>query len=367
MNHLRENIAHYMEMKQIKLYTHLLIAIAHELGIRGEQAYKFALKEKANFCKMLNGERNLKFEYIIPLEKIFGVPLARLVDEEAYKLPADKYNVPYDKGFRYYAYLDDPLLYKKCLDNRLCIEGNSILSNTDEFNKTFLDYLVEYNSINGVYYLYNEYGLKLKWSENVFVLTKNGNEISMRYRSSVEFARLVASAKDVKLFYDIYDTHHILSYSNNTVSYDSIFNDYDFIEIIMNDKDLFKQLFVSSNIERKINRLIKRKTGRESYSYDAINPIINKCLTHALLHVDKYKSQAIKILKFGIEYNKLIADSIDMNEWHIYNALGELYNEKLDRFYKPIVFISSKIGYIEDIELHDLAYELIKFNNPKRY
>ena len=86
-----------------------------------------------------------------------------------------------------------------------------------------------------------------------------------------------------------------------------------------------------------------------------------------MLHVDKYKSQAIKILKFGIEYNKLIADCIDMNEWHIYNALGELYNEKLDRFYKPIVFISSKIGYIEDIELHDLAYELIKFNNPKRY
>ena len=86
--------------------------IAHELGIKGQEAYEFANIEKSNFSKMLKGERPLKYEFIIPLEKIFGVSLARLMDEDAYKLPVEKENVPFNKGFRYYAYLDDPQLYK---------------------------------------------------------------------------------------------------------------------------------------------------------------------------------------------------------------------------------------------------------------
>lgn len=49
--------------------------------------------------------------FVMPLEKIFGVSLARLLDEGAYKLPVEKDNVPFDKGFRYYAYADDPKLY----------------------------------------------------------------------------------------------------------------------------------------------------------------------------------------------------------------------------------------------------------------
>ena len=102
-----------MDIKGIKMYTHLLVAIAHELGIKGQKAYDFANQEKANFSKMLKGQRPLKYEFIIPLEKIFGVSLARMKDPDSYKLPLDKDNIPYSKGFRYYAYLDDPELYKK--------------------------------------------------------------------------------------------------------------------------------------------------------------------------------------------------------------------------------------------------------------
>lgn len=62
---------------------------------------------------MLKDERPLKYEFIIPLEKIFGVSLARLLDEDAHKLPTEKVNVPFNKGFRYYAYLDDQNYIKK--------------------------------------------------------------------------------------------------------------------------------------------------------------------------------------------------------------------------------------------------------------
>ena len=85
MGNLKDNIDHYMELKGIKKYSHLLLAIAKESGLSGQEVYTFAEKEKSNFSKMLKGKRPLKYDFIIPLEKIFGVSLARLLDEEAYK------------------------------------------------------------------------------------------------------------------------------------------------------------------------------------------------------------------------------------------------------------------------------------------
>ena len=51
MRNLKNNIDHYMELKGIKMYSHLLVDIAHELGIKGQDAYKFAYKEKSKFFK----------------------------------------------------------------------------------------------------------------------------------------------------------------------------------------------------------------------------------------------------------------------------------------------------------------------------
>ena len=64
MTHLKNNIDHYMELKRIKMYSHLLINVAHELGYRGKEAYDFAEREKSNFSK------------------IFGEELCRLAEED---------------------------------------------------------------------------------------------------------------------------------------------------------------------------------------------------------------------------------------------------------------------------------------------
>lgn len=56
MTNLKNNIDHYMQLKGIKMYSHLLIDIAHQLGINGKEAYAYAEKEKANFSKMLKGQ-----------------------------------------------------------------------------------------------------------------------------------------------------------------------------------------------------------------------------------------------------------------------------------------------------------------------
>lgn len=47
----------------------MLVNIAHELGIKGQDAYVFAEREKSNFSKMLKEERPLKYDFIIHWKK----------------------------------------------------------------------------------------------------------------------------------------------------------------------------------------------------------------------------------------------------------------------------------------------------------
>ena len=56
MQNLKSNIDHYMELKGIRMYSHLLVDIAHELGIKGQEAYKFA---KNKNVILMNGDKTL--------------------------------------------------------------------------------------------------------------------------------------------------------------------------------------------------------------------------------------------------------------------------------------------------------------------
>ena len=358
MNNLKSNIDHYMKLKGIKMYTHLLVNIAHHLGIKGQRAYEFAEREKSNFSKMLKGERPLKYEFIIPLEKIFGVSLARLLDEDAYKLPVEKDNVPFNKGFRYYAYLDDPKLYKEEFDLCLTKNGESILTQTDEFGKTFLDYVVEYRSVNGVRYLHDEYGIKLKWFHNQFELAKHKGIIWVGFENCIEFARLVASMKDVKLFNDIYDSYHMFFTNGHYATENCIFCQSEYLDILLEDDDLFNSLFEIKPYVLMLGSSDRRKRQVDSITYYSINPIINNCLRYALKNLDKYKHRAIDILRFGINHNKRISGEIDFDDYYICNELGGLKKFRNDDFYDIVIFVDVEV---DDKEIISLINQLPKF------
>lgn len=359
MKNLKNNIDHYMNLKGIKMYSHLLVNIAHELGIKGQEAYQFANREKSNFSKMLRGERPLKYEFIIPLEKIFGVSLARLIDEDAYKLPIEKENVPFDKGFRYYAYLDDPELYKNEFDLLLANDAKSILTQTDEFGKTFLDYIVEYHSVNGVRYLQKEYGIKLKWPHNHFEFTKEKGITWINFQNSIEFARLVASINDSELFNNIYDSYNMFFACGYYDVANCIFCKGDYLELILDNDDLFNSIFEEKPYIFKLGNSAKRKKQVQSITYYSINPIINNCLRYALKHLDKYKQRALAILKFGIDYNRKIAANIDFTNCYICKELGALKNFKDENYYELIIFADVETN---DDEIKALIYQLPQFN-----
>lgn len=359
MRSLKNNIDHYMKLKGIRKYSHLLVDIAHELGIKGQEAYAFADREKSNFSKMLKGERPLKYDFIIPLEKIFGISLARLLYEDAYKLPVEKENVPFNKGFRYYAYLDDPKLYKDEFDVLLAKDGKSILTQTDEFGKTFLDYVVEYRSVNGVRYLYDEYGIKLKWYHNQFQFRKDSGVTWINFENSIEFARLVASMNDVELFNSIYDSYYMFFACGYYDVDNCIFCNNDYLEIILDNDDIFKSIFEEKPYVFELSNFAKRKKQIESITYYSINPIINNCLRYALEHLDKYKQRALAILKFGIDYNRKKAADIDFSNCYICNELGALKNFKDEDYYELIIFADIETN---DDEIKALICRLPKFN-----
>ena len=359
MTNLRNNIDHYMKLKGIKMYSHLLVDIAHQLGINGKEAYAFAEKEKGNFSKMLKGQRPLKYEFIVPLEKIFGVSLSRIIDENAYKLPVEKDNVPFNKGFRYYAYLDDPDLYQHEFDKLLTKDGKSILSNSDEFGKTFLDYVVEYRAINGVRYLYDTYGITLKWYYNNFDFNKEKGMTWCNFENAIEFARLVASMNDADLFNAIYDSYNMFYTNGHYGSSDSVFCSSEYIEILLENKAIFDSLFVIKNYDLKLGSISKRKLKTDVVHCSSINPILNNCLNYALKHLDKYKSQAMAILKFGIIHNKKIASENDVNNCYVCNDLGGLKNLEDENYYECVILANENSTSDSDVE--ELIKELPKF------
>lgn len=362
MRNIKNNIDHYMKLKGIKKYSYLLVDIAHELGIKGQEAYDFANREKSNFSKMLKGERTLKYDFIIPLEKIFGVSLARLLYEDAYKLPVEKENVPFNKGFRYYTYLDDPKLYKEEFDVLLANDGRSILNQTDEFGKTFLDYIVEYHSVNGVKYLHDEYGIKLKWFHNQFEFSKHKDKghLWINFDNWLEFARLVASMNDVELFNDIYDSYNMFFTNGHYATKDCIFCQGEYLEIILDNNDLFHSIFERKPYELKLGSVGRRKTQFDSITYHSINPIINNCLRYSLKHLDKYKNRAIDILKFGIDYNEKIASKIDRIDCYVCNELGGLQNFKNKDYYDIVILADIDVD-VNDDEIKSLIKQLPKF------
>ena len=358
MGNLKNNIDHYMKLKGIKKYSHLLVDIAHELGIKGQNAYIFANREKSNFSKMLKEERPLKYDFIIPLEKIFGISLAHLLYEDAYKLPIKKENVPFNKGFRYYAYLDDPKLYKEEFDLLLTKDGKSILTQTDEFEKTFLDYVVEYHSVNGVRYLHDEYGIKLKWYHNQFEFRKNKGITWIHFENCIEFARLVASINDVELFNDIYDSYNMFFTNGHYATEHCIFCQSEYLEIILDHDDLFNSIFEKKPYTLKLGHYERRKKQVDSITYHSINPIINNCLRYSLKNLHKYKHRAIDILKFGINYNRRIANKIVFENCYIYNELGGLIDLQHEDYYEIVVFADVEVN---DKEIECLINQLLKF------
>lgn len=358
MTNLKKNIDHYMELKGIKMYSHLLHSIALQLGYKGQKIYDFIKREKANFSKMLKGNRPLKYEYIIPLEKIFGVSLAKLVEEDAYKLPIEKELVPYLKGFRYYAYMDNDELYEKELTKLLNNEGQTIICKTDEFGKTFLDYVVEYNAQNGIRFLHKYYKLKLTFSPNHF--NTEPKNIFWLHDGGIELCRMVANMNDLELFNSIYDPYYMFASFGYYLDH-ILYKQDDFYEIILDHEYLFTDMFKTKTYTYELTQMGKKKQKRDFVTFSSINPIMNGCLNYALKHLEKYKQQALEILKFGIVHNAKVKNELVQPLYNYFmDEIGGIKTRQNNDVIDIVIIVNER--NIKDSEIIKLVDKLPAFD-----
>ena len=139
-------------MKKKNLNQIVLLMQIHNMLYpeKSNESYDFAKKRKGNFSKMINGTRPFKYEYVVPLERILNTTMDYIINGEESNVGIQLRN----KGIEYTAYLNDYDEYVK-FGAETDSEGNLIISNYDEYNKNLLNYIIEYQSEQGIAYLYN--------------------------------------------------------------------------------------------------------------------------------------------------------------------------------------------------------------------
>lgn len=349
----------YMSLKGIKKYTDLLVCIGKRLD-NVKDPYQFAYNEKSNFSKMLKGERPLKYEYIIPLEEIFGVPLAKILHEDKYFPTFNKEDIPYIYSFRYYAYKDEYKLYKR-LDEARVENTMYPYEQSDEFDHFFIDYLIEYHSYNGFKFLANEHRFRTnKLNLNTYLIEEKQ---MMPYQKNYdELAKTIIGFDDVDLYNKIYgDCYYLLHYFNQYMS--TVFCNRQcypenvFAESILNTENIFKTVFEEKDFKYDdFNSHVYPMSG-ERLDIHLLNPLINICLDVALRKLDKYKSKAIDILEFGIKYNSKLIERIKKeNKERCYTqTYGAVYS--YHELYSSMVIIDKNIE-INDLEVGKLVKKL---------
>lgn len=210
------------------------------------------------------------------------------------------------RGLRYYAYLDDYDSYINEFDTKVDKYGEPIVCNTDEFGKTFIDYVTDYSAKNAVRYLYDVYKIKTcgYFDGAIFVyMGEKKHMLPLKIDRTIAFARLVATMGDAELFFNIFDSYKMFFSNGHYGGPKSLFNNDEFIRVLLDNEHLFSALFEIRHYEYECPQRKWEDRPKKVISADIPNPILNNCLKYSLEHLDKYRLEAKRILKFGIEYN----------------------------------------------------------------
>ena len=226
---------------------------------------------------------------------------------------------------------------------------------TDEFGKTFLDYVVEYNAVNGIRFLHDKYKLKIRFQNNQFDTEPKG--MFWVHDKGIELARMISNMNDVELFNDIYDSRYMMA-SNGFYLPDTIFAMDDFAEIVLDNNDLLESVFETKSYRYLYGRCAQRKLQKEYMDFNSINPVINTCLNYALKNLKKYKKQAIEILKFGINHNERINAGLTVDKDYLaLNECGGLVDQH-NNYQIVEVVVVCKMEEVGDAEIDNLIKKL---------
>ena len=291
---LKEKINQLMCNAQIATYKDLLVKIYRQLG--DKSAYEKAEREKGNFTKMLNGERELNSKYYVPIERIFDVRIADLLSDDSCIKPSYR-----SRGLRYTAATNSYEEFANLAAETR--EGNYfVIFNTDEYSKSIFDYIIEYRATNGIKYLVNEFALRYEclrlsfFSPDNINCFCNGEDID-------KIADVLFEVDDGDTFTKLFYAFDILK--NYYDDQKQIYGKESFIKKILNSTDIFNKYLMKKQVSlSEISNGLQNNNSIGVF----INPILNKLLELAFDDPRKYADKIVSILNYGIENNPTVIE-----------------------------------------------------------
>ena len=292
---IQQRIDELMKQNNIDTYITLLRKI-FKCSVRDESKtdVQWATNQKSNFTNMLKGKRPFTVEMILGLEHVLHTSMDSIIND----LP---YNERYQpRGLEYTVACDDFSEYLK-LDGETDDEAVNILRNTDEYNKSLLDYIIKYRSVNGIRFLCEKHNFFFNPMNNMFNADSSMPIICGNYDSApMEIAKLLAEKEETDLFIEIFDPFYETSRYVDTDRY--LYNKKEFVRTVLTSGKVLQKMLSSKEIPIKdANR------GLVSYGYDFddvsfINPLLMLLLQEA---VNQGNYTYIKqIVDFGRDFNK---------------------------------------------------------------
>lgn len=171
----KEKFLQVIKDKGYESVVDLMIAVEAVILKDKTKAY-----EKATTCKnyytMIEGtSRDFPREYIIALEKVLDMKYIDMINP----LVDDKPKLQYD-SLRSIAFAND---YEKTKEFALkTANDDQIIFNSDEYNKFFIDYIIEYKAINCLRYIVETDNIRF----NISFDTKADSIYSIKYYDNLE-------------------------------------------------------------------------------------------------------------------------------------------------------------------------------------
>ena len=284
-----------LERNGIDSYVTLLRKMSKYINIdHPVDNYEWADKNKANFSKMIKGDRSFPQDYIIALENVLRTSIAYLFDGEE-SIAVSNYR---NSGIRYAVSVGTRLAYEE-LEKETTRNGESVLFNSDEYNKMLVDYIIEYQSIQGVIFLYEKYGLYFNAINNMFDLSEKYHFYVSNYETAPYLiADLICKNNEGELFKDIFNGFQLL---NCYIDDRCVLLKDEFLDIILKSKNVVQALQEAYRIKfTEVNRglWISEEDIQEGLF---ANPILQKLLERAI--EEKVFAIAKNILDYAQQFN----------------------------------------------------------------
>lgn len=293
----------------------LMQAIKNKYGDRNDSVAKFERElEKqlggvgfntvqTTISEMINGDDvdSWNRKYFLPIERILNVRIADIIDGKTNTTPSPRglYEIGTQGKYEDFQWLSE--------QNDGSID---VIKSSDEWSKNIFDYVYESENLDGLRFLIdnNFYDISYPAKFQAYSYISNSEE-----EHALILLKMLAKGKDGcrEMFIRLFDTREgtDLIFTSDTI----LWND-NILEAMINSPALLEAACRGPELvpESTLNQRC-RITGKEEYQAICASNWLTPLLCYALKHEDKYRSQALQLLKTSQEVADCTLTNIGKN------------------------------------------------------